>query len=325
MPSVSVTFLGFTIKQAKKHTSTWRFNSSMRLTMTCHRKLAERRFAKKVWRMEMETRLYVYTGTGNSLWAGRLLAQALGEASVEFMPCPSGNFPVKADRVGLIFPVHIWGLPIRVIRFIEHLQIDPGTRFFALAINAGQPAATLLQLERLLSTRRLSLDLGCSVVMPSNYTPWSGPGPAEAQQKLFDEAREKVKDIAGSFLRGERKRIDSGPLWQNILFSLIYKMSFRHIQKMDRSFWADERCDGCAVCSKVCPVTNIEMVNEKPAWLHRCEQCFACLQWCPRGAIQYGKKAVKYSRYHHPEVTLKDMLEQANASSRISGTQEIET
>jgi len=73
--------------------------------------------------MEMERRLYVYTGTGNSLWTARLLAQELGEASVEFMPCPSEDFPVSADRVDLIFPVHIWGLPIRVIRFIGHLLI----------------------------------------------------------------------------------------------------------------------------------------------------------------------------------------------------------
>ena len=65
---------------------------------------------------------------------------------------------------------------------------------------------------------------------------------------------------------------------------------------------------------------NIEMVNERPAWLHRCEQCFACLQWCPQEAIQYGKKTVKYPRYHHPEVTLKDMLEQASANSLISTT-----
>jgi formate hydrogenlyase subunit 6/NADH:ubiquinone oxidoreductase subunit I len=56
------------------------------------------------------------------------------------------------------------------------------------------------------------------------------------------------------------------------------------------------------------------MINEKPAWLHRCEQCLACLQWCPQEAIQHGEKTAKYRRYHHPEVTLKDMLEQAKAN-----------
>ena len=203
----------------------------------------------------METQLYAYTGTGNSLWVARLLAQELGEAPLEFMPYPSGPFPVKADRLGIIFPVHIWGLPIRVIRFVEHLQVAPETHLFALAVNAGQPAATLLQLRKLLATRQLSLSLGFSIVMPSNYTPRGGPGPAETQQKLFKEAQEKVKQIAGSILGGERKEVERGPLWQNVLFSLVYKMAFYHVQKTDKSFWVDDKCNGCAICSKICPAT----------------------------------------------------------------------
>jgi Pyruvate/2-oxoacid:ferredoxin oxidoreductase delta subunit len=260
----------------------------------------------------MKTELYAYTGTGNSLWVARLLAKELGEAPLQFMPYPSGDFPVKADRVGFIFPVHIWGLPVRLIRFIERLQVGPETRLFALAVNAGQPAATLLQLKKLLSTRAQSLSLGYSIVMPSNHTPGGGPGPEETQQKLFKGAQEKVKQIAESIFGGERKEVDRGPLWQKVLFSLVYKMSFHHVQEMDKRFWVDDKCNGCAICSKICPASNVEMVNEKPAWLHRCEQCFACLQWCPQQAIQYGKKTAKYPRYHHPEITLKDMLEQAH-------------
>jgi len=54
------------------------------------------------------------------------------------------------------------------------------------------------------------------------------------------------------------------------------------------------------------------MKNDKPSWIHQCEQCLACIQWCPQEAIQYGKKTVRYQRYHHPEITLKNMLEQAS-------------
>jgi Pyruvate/2-oxoacid:ferredoxin oxidoreductase delta subunit len=50
------------------------------------------------------------------------------------------------------------------------------------------------------------------------------------------------------------------------------------------------------------------MANGKPIWQHRCEQCFACLQWCPEESIQYGKKTQKKKRYHHPEIKLSDML-----------------
>jgi ferredoxin len=136
----------------------------------------------------------------------------------------------------------------------------------------------------------------------------------DAQQRLYRQAQEKVKAIAGSILQGERKRVDREPLWQNILFSWIYKMSYRHICKMDKSFWVDDKCNSCGISSRVCPANNIEMLNEKPAWLHRCEQRFACLQWCLQEAIQYGKKTVKYPRYHHPGVTLEDMPEQAKTN-----------
>jgi Pyruvate/2-oxoacid:ferredoxin oxidoreductase delta subunit len=263
----------------------------------------------------MKTSLYVYTGTGNSLWIARQLALELKDVAIEFMPSLSGNSEVEADRVGIIFPVHIWGLPHRVLQFVNHLQVKPETYFFALAVNAGQVAATLLQMKKIISKRGLSLALGYSIVMPTNYIPWGGPGPIEAQQRLFIEAHEKVIATARSILRGERNEVDRGPFWQNILFSWFYKMSFRQVPKMDKNFWVDDKCNSCGICSKVCPANNIEMVNEKPAWLHRCEQCFACLQWCPQEAIQHGKKKTpKYQRYHHPEVTLKDMLEQAKAN-----------
>jgi ferredoxin len=262
----------------------------------------------------MKIRLYVYTGTGNSLWIAHQLALGLKEATLEFMPHLSRDLKVEADGVGIIFPVHIWGLPIRVVQFINHLQVKPETYFFALAVNAGQPAATLLQLQKLMSTRGWSLAVGYSIVMPSNYIPWGGPGPIDTQQRLYREAQEKLKAIAGPVLRGERKKVDRGPLWQNILFSWIYKMSFRSVHKLDKNFWVDDKCNSCGICLKVCPAGNIEMINERLAWLHRCEQCLACLQWCPQEAIQYGKKTVKYQRYHHPEVILEDMLEQAKAN-----------
>jgi hypothetical protein len=85
----------------------------------------------------MKTRLYVYTGTGNSLWIARRLLLELKEATLEFMPHLSKGFDTEAGLVGIIFPVHIWGLPTHVIQFVNRLQAKPDTYFFALAVNAG--------------------------------------------------------------------------------------------------------------------------------------------------------------------------------------------
>ncbi|WP_413814614.1 hypothetical protein [Candidatus Cryosericum septentrionale] len=58
----------------------------------------------------------------------------------------------------------------------------------------------------------------------------------------------------------------------------------------------------------MCPVGDIEQVDGRPVWQHHCQQCFACLQWCPKEAIQFGKETPHGKRYHHPGVKLSDMI-----------------
>jgi len=257
----------------------------------------------------MKTEIYFYTGTGNSYWASRCLAADLGGAETHPMLWNDGETVItSADAVGLIFPVHIWGLPRRVIAFAGSLAKDPTKYYFAMAVNAGQVAATLLQLEKLMRSAGLTLASGFNIIMPSNYIPWGGPGTKEEIASRIGTSREKIKQIAAVVASRRRQPVERGPLWQNLLLSgLFYRLSFPHIPELDKNFWTDEQCNGCGICETLCPCGNIEMNNGRPAWLRRCEQCLACIQWCPRKAIQYGSKTPKYERYHHPEIKLHDM------------------
>lgn len=75
--------------------------------------------------------------------------------------------------------------------------------------------------------------------------------------------------------------------------------------RSDRKFRADGSCTGCGTCGRVCPVSDIEMRDGRPVWLHRgCMQCCACINRCPEHAIQYGDATVNSGRYVFPE----DML-----------------
>lgn len=254
----------------------------------------------------MKTSIYYYTGTGNSLWAARKLGGELKDARIASMrrAAPEND---GAEAIGLVFPVHIWGLPRRVIDFVGRLPAGKAY-YFALAINAGQVAGTLTQLKKLMKARGLALAAGFDVVMPSNYIPWGGAAPAQEQESRFAAAGKKIKDIAPAIGRGETGPVEKGPLWQNLLLSgLLYRLSYPKIPRMDKNFWADDKCNGCAICTAVCPSGNILINDRKPVWQGRCEQCLACIQWCPAQAIQYGKKTPGYARYHHPEITLADM------------------
>jgi ferredoxin len=257
----------------------------------------------------MKTTIYFYTGTGNSLWTARKLAQALGDT--QQIPIKLAGFDIihcASEHIGLIFPVHIWGLPEPVIDFINRLEIDPSKYYFAVGVNAGQVAATLIQLQTLMQAKGLNLSSGFSINLPSNYIPWGGAVSPAAQQKKFQNATEKINRIAATIKSKEIKPLEKGPVWQNIPLSLIYRRSFPYVRKMDKSFWADEKCTNCAICEKICPAQNILIESGKPIWQNRCEQCFACLQWCPEESIQYGKNTSKKKRYRHPEIKLGDML-----------------
>lgn len=257
----------------------------------------------------MKKAIFYYTGSGNSLWAARLLANELGDTElIAISGYTASKVESGLDAAGLVFPVHMWGVPPPVLKFTEKLKSLHPKYVFALGVNAGAVSNTLVQLQGVLKKKSLVLNSGFDIKMPSNYIPWGGPGSKEYQQQCFEAAGRKITQIAAVVKNGETKPVEKGRLWQRIVFTAIYHLATPNLAKMDRSFHADEKCNKCGICIKVCPVQNITLNDGKPVWNHKCEQCFACLEWCPQGAIQYGKNTIKYPRYHQPEIQLKDVL-----------------
>lgn len=255
------------------------------------------------------TTIFYYTGTGNSLWAARVLARELGSTQlISMVDDDITNKTIDSSVIGLIFPVHMWGVPRRVLNFIDNLKALSPDYIFAIANNAGQVSNTLVQLQKVMDAKGIPLSAGWSIIMPSNYIPWGGPGSLEEQNELFQAAQQKLATISAKILNKEKMLVEKGPLWQRIVFTGIYKLAFPNVPKMDEKFWTDERCNQCSICVNVCPNHNIEIEDSKLIWHNRCEQCLACLQWCPREAMQYGRKTPAYARYQHPEVIIKDLM-----------------
>ncbi|KKN39208.1 hypothetical protein LCGC14_0745920, partial [marine sediment metagenome] len=74
--------------------------------------------------------------------------------------------------------------------------------------------------------------------------------------------------------------------------------------------YADDNCTNCGICKDVCPVNNIILIDGRPQWQHRCQQCLACINFCPEKSIQFGSQTLKTQRYHNPEITIKDIKAQ---------------
>jgi flavodoxin/NAD-dependent dihydropyrimidine dehydrogenase PreA subunit len=258
----------------------------------------------------MQNVIFYYTGTGNSLWVAKKLADQIDDCSVISIKSESAFQAYNnAEKVGFVFPIHWYGPPRKILEFINSLPGGTPKYYFALAVTGGQVANSLIKLNKFMNSRNMSLSAGFEIIMPSNYIIWKGADPKELQEKRFEKAIEKIKLIADVAKTGKHGPIEKGDLWENILLSALNPFFVKYVDKTDKNFRVNEKCNSCQICVKICPAKNIEIKENKPAWLHKCDKCLACIQWCPQIAIEYGKRSAGFERYHHPEVKVKELLE----------------
>ncbi|MBU4212817.1 MAG: 4Fe-4S dicluster domain-containing protein [Verrucomicrobia bacterium] len=263
----------------------------------------------------MNTILYYFSGTGNSLVIARDLAAALVNTTLIAIPralqepvAGAADAAAAVDAVGIVFPVYAWGPPRIVTDFINSRTWNGIPYLFAVCTCGGFPGGTLTQVERALRARGGNLSAGFSIVMPGNYTALYGAIAEAKQQKLFARARARVAEIAELIKARRNRPVEKSFLLVNWLTGLLYKFGMPKFKTADTKFWVMDTCTHCGLCVKVCPRLNIDLQDDRPQWHGNCEQCMACLQWCPVEAIQFSRATQKRKRYHHPAIKAKDLF-----------------
>jgi ferredoxin len=290
----------------------------------------------------MSTEVYYFSGTGNSLAVARDLAEKLHGKLISI---PSvierESITTGADVIGIVFPVYYVGLnniPLIVTRFVMKLENLNTKYIFAVCTYGGGAGPTLKILDEIIRSRGGRLAAGFGVQMPQN----AFNKPFENREKLFNAWKQKKLTTIYEYVKAKRSgrsetdgflsrlvialllSMMKTPLLRPIFIKSIYRsagclmdlsLPFAEVMPLiDRSYHADENCSGCGICTKVCPVHNIKTVNGKPAWQHRCENCLACINWCPKKAIHGYAELPNMRRYHHPEVKLSDLIGHGQAS-----------
>ena len=249
----------------------------------------------------MATTIFWFSGTGNSLYTAKIIAEELGDTILCTMSAgvPSGTMGGSGEKIGFVFPSYYSNLPRMVRSFAEKLSIKEGTYLFALVTMGGFGQGAIAELETILKKKNLRLDYGRGFLMWGNYVMNYNPADKIKIEKKLDKINKKAKRISAQIKAGESSikkiKLTAGNLYKNI-------------ESLDLRFKAEDSCKACGQCTKICPASNIKMENNKPSWLHHCEHCTACISWCPVQAIQYGEKTKKRRRYQNPKITVDEMV-----------------
>jgi ferredoxin len=262
----------------------------------------------------MNTQIFYFTGTGNSLYISKKITSKLESVSlIPFVSLLQAKEPYRVDSqaVGFVFPVYFLQMPKIVKEALEKCKLMDDSYFFAAVTSGGDAGNTLFELDQLLKTQGGRLHYGIEIPLGDNSVVYNTSN-FKFQQRLnlvdatLDRLAQAVKAKDVESENSAFKKSAATSAWGKIQYlAMIYYFQFKK-HKVDLS-----RCTHCGLCQKVCPMNNISCKADQVSMGTQCKWCFACLNYCPNQAISFGRiHPSKAAQYHFPGINPTDISRQ---------------
>ncbi|WP_018249475.1 EFR1 family ferrodoxin [Orenia marismortui] len=259
----------------------------------------------------MKKSIFYFSATGNSLAVSKAIAKKLENCELISITevVKNESYDIDSEIVGIIFPVYCLDAPKIVREFIKKLSFNSKPYIFSIATNNKEPGCTLATIDKLLKEKDQNLDLGYTLVMPGNSVViQDNTNPREEQILRLNNSKIIIDEMVRDIQEKKSGIIEGDFSLKHSIKGLIYKVAVYKIYKPQNHFWTTEGCTMCGICKKVCPTENITLKEQGVEWGTNCEACLACFHWCPQSAINLGSNTLNKSRYHHPAVSLAEII-----------------
>lgn len=259
----------------------------------------------------METVIYWFSGTGNSLYAAKKLHECIVHSELRSIvqSVADKHFADAADRVIFVFPLYYLSFPKIVMDFIGRYQVKKGTDVVCVATRGFPPMGGVIRhFRNIMRKKGAEVRHGFYLDMPSNDVILFGLQPKEKQDEILRTTDGQINGILKA-LSGGKTYLEKEPF--GLLRHVRHKSAYLgKLPRISRMFFAQDSCTACGVCTKVCPMGNVKIAEKKPKWGNGCQLCEACINYCPRRAIQFGRRSAKWDRYSNPNVSRQEIERQ---------------
>ncbi|MGB9910774.1 MAG: EFR1 family ferrodoxin [Candidatus Hydrothermia bacterium] len=236
-----------------------------------------------------------YTGAGNTQLLSSYLKERFqkdGHEAVLFKITKDSPLPEidKFDLNVLASPVYAYHAPFTVREFLSRLPEGKGIFYliFTKGLILGNAAFEVYQL---LKAKGYRVSGFSDIVLAD--TLFLLTAPRKSLLELFYLLpnrfhRFKLSMIYKSLIKAVhlKKPVKIRRKFYAFITEFIAKNFWKRVEKWKKALYADENCNLCGVCVKVCPRGNIEIRDGKVIFHENCEFCTACIHRCPREAIQ---------------------------------------
>jgi len=267
------------------------------------------------------TKIYYFSGTGNSLWSAKKIAQILGDSGEEcqlfnigamyakeqLKQPQNGELIIQADAVVLVYPSYAFGLPLVVRDFVKKAEFKANNAnglYLASFVTYGStPLGTQGIMRRILKKKKIDNMFFGKIPAVENYLAMFGAPDKQTIEKRSEMQRKATEQAARSVIERKTNRVSTFCPFSTFVVWLFYfgiKIFYKYYRVSDN-------CSGCAVCEKVCPVSAITMKNSHPQFSSKCQNCQGCVNICPSRAIQFGRVKFGTPGYCHPEIRIGEL------------------
>lgn len=246
--------------------------------------------------------MYVFSGTGNTLLAARLIEENMKKYNIEtniyvVRANDAGDFenvpnPNNYDVCGFGYPVHASNTPQFFLKFVKSLpeasMKNLGNRAFIFS-TAQSPGKLNSSSSFALCKAIRGIGLIPSIDMHMTMPAYLADKGSKVQAKYMRIHTEKMSEIL-AFKVGnyDFDEIKFKPL--PTLFSLITRIEWPGAGAVGKRFSVDtDKCNACRICEQICPCASVTLnKDEIPEFTSRCSICMACVTACPKHAISAG-------------------------------------
>lgn len=263
----------------------------------------------------MKIELKYFSGTGNSLkildTCKDVFIRCNHEVNISEINFESKN-PEESDLLGFCFPVYAFGIPRICRRYLKSLKKFNRSQKVFVIITAGdadESGFSIKECEQILRKKNYDIVYTGVIQMPINWT--TSPVPPfppkiEEAAEIIKLGVEQAKSMANEIVNGIKKfHVFNYPkrFTKFRFYKDYWLFKYMGLQNLWRNFKVYDTCNGCQLCSKICPTQSIKMVNKKPVWTSKCEQCMRCVNFCPKESIyqSMGGDTKSKNKYHEPD------------------------
>lgn len=231
-----------------------------------------------------------FSGTGNTRYCIEKFVHALNaDASCISIEQQSAiQAIVQSDFIVLAYPVYFSNLPKIMREFlVNNRSIFFEKKVFIIATMGLFSGDGTGCAARLLKKYGAEIVGGLHLKMPDCIGDEKLLKKTKEENRIIvKQAEEKIKKVTQTLKSGKPSQEGlsfiyhiAGLLGQRLWF---YNKTKHYSDKLKIS---SKKCVGCGVCTKLCPMGNLSVENQKAIHHNQCTMCYRCISNCPHQAI----------------------------------------